>query len=273
MHANELLQTAHLAAISLGPMLRIMIWMILGISLASFAVGSSQTRRVRMADGFDFPVGKPEGQGYYIYRGFSANGHLGEDWNGKEGGDTDLGDPVYTIGNGMVILARNMRKGWGNVVIVRHAYRDRSGIAYSDSLYAHLDRITVREGQQVQRGQQVGTIGSNRGMYTAHLHFEIRKNLAIGMNRSAFARDLSNYYVPSKFISERRKIKGAGSAQMPVETFAKNTASDERSGDVLPTRSQSRNTGGVMVSGDSTSGGSSYSRFRVNRLRENKVEP
>ena len=46
----------------------------------------------------------------------------------------------------------------------------------ADSVYAHLDRILVREGKQIVRGQQIGTIGTNRGMYTAHLHFEVRKN-------------------------------------------------------------------------------------------------
>ena len=45
------------------------------------------------ADGFDIPVGKPDGEGYHRSRGYRANAHLGEDWNGKRGGDTDLGDP------------------------------------------------------------------------------------------------------------------------------------------------------------------------------------
>jgi murein DD-endopeptidase MepM/ murein hydrolase activator NlpD len=78
----------------------------------------------------------------------------------------------------------------------------------------------VRKGQQVQRGQQVGTIGTNRGMYTAHLHYEIRKNLFIGINRSRFARDLTNYYIPKQFIAQRRKLPGAGrSASVPVGTY------------------------------------------------------
>ena len=36
-----------------------------------------------LADGFDLPVGKPDGEGYYKARGYRPNGHLGEDWNGK----------------------------------------------------------------------------------------------------------------------------------------------------------------------------------------------
>ena len=98
---------------------------------------------------------------------------------------------------------------------------DKGSLQTVDSMYAHLDRILVREGQQITRGQQVGTIGTNRGMYTAHLHFEIRKNLRIGINRSAFARDLINYYRPGSFIAPRRKLPGGGrSALIPINTYS-----------------------------------------------------
>ena len=80
--------------------------------------------------------------------------------------------------------------------------------------------IIVREGQQIVRGQHIGTIGTNRGMYTAHLHFEIRKNLFIGYNQRAFGKDYSNYHVPSSFIAQRRKLYGSGrSALVAVNTF------------------------------------------------------
>ena len=89
-----------------------------------------------------------------------------------------------------------------------------------DSMYAHMDKILVREGQQVTRGQQVGTIGTNHGMYPAHLHFEIRKNLSIGINRSAFKRDFTNYYSPGEFIASRRKLPGGGrSAVIVINTY------------------------------------------------------
>ena len=57
-------------------------------------------------------------------------------------------------------------------------------------------------------------------MYTAHLHYEIRKNLFIGINRSRFAKDLVNYHVPRKFIAQRRKLPGGGRvAAVPVGTY------------------------------------------------------
>jgi murein DD-endopeptidase MepM/ murein hydrolase activator NlpD len=145
---------------------------------------------------------------------------MGEDWNGLQGGNSDLGRPVYAAANGIVVLARDMRMGWGNLIIVRHIFLESQQMKAADSVYAHLDKILVREGQQIVRGQQVGTIGTNRGMYPAHLHFEIRKNLFIGYNQRGFGKDYSNYYVPSSFIAQRRKLYGGGrSALVAVNTF------------------------------------------------------
>jgi hypothetical protein len=111
--------------------------------------------------------------------------------------------------------------GWGNVVIVRHAFLEGGKLQMVDSMYAHLNQIMVKNGQQVKRGQQVGTIGTNRGMYTAHLHYEVRKNLFIGINRSKFAKDLTNYHRPSQFIAQRSRLPGAGRmAAVPVGTYA-----------------------------------------------------
>lgn len=176
--------------------------------------------RTRIADGFDQPVGKPDAEGYYTSRGFLSY-HPGEDWNGLKGGNSDLGAPVYAIGNGYVTFARDARMGWGNVVLIRHVFMEQGGLVMVDSMYAHLDKILVREGQQITKGQQVGTIGTNRGMYIAHLHFEIRKNLNIGLNRSAFKRDLTNYHKPGQFIAARRKLSGGGrSAMIVINTYS-----------------------------------------------------
>lgn len=195
-------------------------WILLfGFVASLVATPTPNMARTRVADGFDFPVGKPDAEGYYMARGFLRH-HPGEDWNASTGGNSDLGHPVYTIGNGIVVFARDARRGWGNVVIVRHPYMSGGKLRTIDSFYAHLERVTVREGQQVTKGMQVGTIGTNRGMYTAHLHFEIRQNLSIGINRSAFRNDLVNYHKPSQFIRANRKLSGGGrSAMVAVNTF------------------------------------------------------
>lgn len=179
-----------------------------------------ETAFVRLADGFDFPVGKPDAQGYYKARGFRSHGHLGEDWDGIRGGDTDLGDPIYCIGNGIVVFARDCHMGWGNVIIVRHSYREGGTVRNVDSLYGHCDRILARRGQIVSRGQQIATIGTAHGLYEAHLHLEIRKNIEIGMSRAKFAQDSSNYYDPTQFINLHRHLQGGGASyRVAMNTF------------------------------------------------------
>jgi len=181
-----------------------------------------ETVSCQLANGFDFPVGKPDSNGYHKARGFWPNGHLGEDWNGNNGGDQDLGDPIYAIGGGVVVLSEDVKLGWGNCVIIRHIFREPSGkIEMVDSLYGHLLERKVKLGEKVERGQLVGRMGSNNGMYPAHLHIEVRKNLAIGMNRTKFARDYSNYYSPTAFIQGHRQLAADYKKyDVPVNTFA-----------------------------------------------------
>lgn len=177
---------------------------------------------LRLADGFDFPVGKPDGVGYHKARGMKPNGHLGDDWDGDRGGNTDLGDPVYAAGAGVVVLADNMHLGWGNVVMVRHCFREPQeggAIKTVDTLYGHVDTMLVHEGQIVARGQQIATIGTGFGLYEAHLHFEVRKNINIGMYRSQFARDYSNYYDPTQFVMTHRQLPTGVNSTVAVHTF------------------------------------------------------
>ncbi|HEY5743303.1 MAG TPA: M23 family metallopeptidase [Terrimicrobiaceae bacterium] len=224
------------------------------------------TARTRLADGFDHPVGKPDAVGYYRSRGFRPRYHMGEDWNGLEGGNSDLGKPVYSTANGIVVLARDMRMSWGNLVIIRHIFLEDGQMKTVDSVYAHLERILVREGKQIVRGQQIGTIGTNRGMYTAHLHFEIRKNLSIGYNQRAFGKDYSNYYVPTSFIAQHRKLYGTGrSALVTVNTFRL-----DGKGDPPPNQPTSRTqTTATQKSSPPPSDISSKKReFRVDRFGE-----
>jgi len=73
-----------------------------------------------IADGFDYPVGKPNAKGYYNAQGFAGTTHLGDDWNAVTGGNSDLGDPIYAVANGYVNFAEDLAGGWGNVIRVWH---------------------------------------------------------------------------------------------------------------------------------------------------------
>jgi murein DD-endopeptidase MepM/ murein hydrolase activator NlpD len=75
------------------------------------------------------------------------------------------GEPVRAAFDGMVRIARN-HGGYGNVIVIRHY----NGL---ETLYAHLHRIKVKPGQEVQAGQLIGLGGSTGRSSGAHLHFEI----------------------------------------------------------------------------------------------------
>jgi murein DD-endopeptidase MepM/ murein hydrolase activator NlpD len=167
----------------------------------------SNITATRIADGFQFPVGGPNADGYYKSRGFSIVGHLGEDWVSAAGPGTAYGKPVSAIGNGVVTLARDFRRAWGNVVVIRHAYIENGQVKFVDSLCGHLDKILVAEGQPVGIGQQIGTVGTAHGLYPPHLHFEVHKNVAIGVVHTAFARDFNNYQDPTTFVTTHRNLK------------------------------------------------------------------
>ena len=78
----------------------------------------------------------------------------------------DAGDRVRAARSGEVILA-GRRGGFGNTIVIYH------GLGYS-TLYAHLSRIEVSEGQNVQSGDRIGAIGSTGWSTGPHLHFELR---------------------------------------------------------------------------------------------------
>ena len=179
---------------------------------------------VPLADGFDYPVGKPNGDGYYKSRGLRLNvpRHMGEDWNGNGGGNTDLGDPVYTVGHGLVTYAADAKGRWGKVVIVRHAFREpKTGkVLCCQTLYGHLDRIDVKLGQIVRRGDQVGTLGSNRGMYPAHLHTELHFNVLVNCGQQGIPKTARNYGHLTRFIEHYRRLRPeTKEVKLPIGCF------------------------------------------------------
>ena len=105
------------------------------------------------------------------------------------------------------------------MIIVRHAYREGGSVHNVDSLYGHLNKILVRRGQTVRRGQQIAEIGNAHGLYDAHLHLEVRKNIAIGMSRDKFAQDSSNYFDPTSFVESHRRLQSTGNYRIAMNTF------------------------------------------------------
>jgi len=155
-----------------------------------------------IAKGFDFPVGTPNAVGYYNAQKFGENNHLGDDWNGTEGGNSDLGDDVFSIANGLVSEVYDAGGGWGNVVRIVHQTSENT---YVESLYAHLETMDVKVGDGILKGSKLGTIGNAGGIYWAHLHLEIRNELSLELG-GGYATDQKGYLDPTKFINGNRKI-------------------------------------------------------------------
>jgi len=117
---------------------------------------------------FRFPCGDSVGHGYYIAQGFqNTDEHLGLDISGFPGGDSDLGDTIYSIGHGIVDYAESTCH-----LSVLHKYH--AGII--KAIYFHCDTVFSREGDFVEKGEPIATIGKE-GTHLAHLHFEITFNL------------------------------------------------------------------------------------------------
>jgi murein DD-endopeptidase MepM/ murein hydrolase activator NlpD len=78
------------------------------------------------------------------------------------------GTPVKVAEAGVVVYASNALEGYGNLLLVKHA----GGWI---TAYAHAERILVRPGQKVNRGEVVARVGATGGVASPQLHFEIRK--------------------------------------------------------------------------------------------------
>lgn len=96
---------------------------------------------------------------------FSSLGHenhSGMDFKGN------IGDPILATATGTVIFA-GQKGGYGNCVIVQH----ERGIK---TLYAHLNKVTVRPDQKVQTGTQVGELGNTGRSTGPHIHYEVMEH-------------------------------------------------------------------------------------------------
>lgn len=109
---------------------------------------------------FDWPVDDAR-----LTRGFLPNKkrpHLGLDLAAPRG------TPILSSNSGVVIYTGREFRGFGKMILVE------SGDGWA-TLYAHLDRILVSEGQRVSQGEVLGEMGRTGRATGVHLHFEIRK--------------------------------------------------------------------------------------------------
>jgi hypothetical protein len=165
---------------------------------------------------FDYPLGSEHGAFAYNAQRFTENHHLGDDLNGIGGENSDLGDPVYAVADGRVLLARDGGPGWGKVIIVLHAYIENDQRKYVQSYYGHVDSILVQPAANVRRGEKIATVGTGGGRYLAHVHFEMR-NFITPFIGPGYRDDTRGWLDPTAFIDAHRGApeEDVGRAALP----------------------------------------------------------
>jgi len=89
--------------------------------------------------------------------------HSGIDYAGG------LGSPITACSDGKVVLIGRNFKLHGNCVCLDHG----QGVV---SIYIHMQKIAVKEGQNVRKGEQIGNVGASGRATGPHLHFSLYVN-------------------------------------------------------------------------------------------------
>lgn len=135
--------------------------------------GSSTGISVNRATGFSNPTKVSDAvitSGYGSRTAPTTNkGKGSKQHDGIDIGGSVNGQAAGSIGGGKVTEVGYDENGYGNYVVVDH------GGGYT-SLYGHLQKATVKQGDTISAGQQVGVIGSTGNSSGPHLHLRVHKN-------------------------------------------------------------------------------------------------
>lgn len=77
-----------------------------------------------------------------------------------------IGTQVFATGDGVVHKA-GWQQGYGNTIEIDHGYGYKT-------VYAHLNKIKVRKGMKITRGDEIGEVGNTGKSTGPHLHYEVR---------------------------------------------------------------------------------------------------
>ena len=126
---------------------------------------------------FRFPVGDIVGNGYYITQRFQdkrvfEGNHLGIDISKPGKPNIDLGDTIYSVGDGFVNDVGGNNKEYISCI---YKYND----SYIKIGYFHCLKVLVKSGMFVKYGQPIALIGNSDGVFAAHLHLECMKDTSL----------------------------------------------------------------------------------------------
>lgn len=158
--------------------------------------------RLPVTDNFVTPLRPPDGDGAYVSLPFLEQGHLGEDWTTAKG-DAALGEPVYSVADGWVAVAHDFANAWGKVIFIDYRLSAGRYPPLVEVMYAQLQSMDVNAGDFVKAGQKIGTVGNAGGIYQAHLHWEVRQTVGLGLGLG-FSDNRDGWLSPSDFLQAHR---------------------------------------------------------------------
>ena len=149
--------------------------------------------------------------------------------NGMDFG-VGVGTSVISAMAGKVEAAGSSQGGYGNRVIIKNG----GGL---QTLYAHLDKIDVKEGQEVQAGSKIATSGNTGYSTGPHLHFEVIKNgQKVDPAQFLPGANITN-------LHEKPAVAATPDAHAePVTNDAATAATQSQSANAQPTDNQSGNS-------------------------------
>jgi len=124
---------------------------------------SHETPGPEWSGSFHTPINSAASEAFGTRRTFNgkpASIHRGLDYHAKEG------TPILAANAGTVVLARQLFYE-GNCVIIDHGQQ-------FTTLYMHLSRIQVTEGEKIKEGQEIGLSGATGRATGPHLHVAVR---------------------------------------------------------------------------------------------------
>ncbi len=170
------------------------------------------------ADGMVTPMCPPDGDGATVTLPFLTEQHLGEDWATAPGNGTQ-GQPVYSVADGWVSVARDFQNGWGKVVMI--CYRMPAGRwpPVMEIMYAQLGTVDVAPGDFVKKGQKIGTVGvvmvGSTVLNMPHLHWEVRQAVDLGPG-GGFSEHRDGWLSPTEQLQAHRGVRATDPLKMKV---------------------------------------------------------